>query len=194
MPQARLIDVNTAAIQYRRLILSSLASRNYAAVFGALYTLNAELPETYRIKISTNEYYEKTKGARLSVCTECAEEADYSNTIKMDVRTSLLEQTITGKEYNKIWLCPSCKKENKIQATKFIETVLQEPYYLACVYQPPERRQGVMDRNKYHSKVEEWAWLFLGEIEHAIAIWRENYKPKSFENDETDYDGGEEFD
>lgn len=195
MPQARLIDVNTAAIQYRRLIISSLASQNYASIFGALYTLNAELPSepvNYRITISTKQYYEKTKGMKIAVCTECSEETDFDNTIKREVMTSYLEQTITGNKYNRIWECPHCKKDCKITRTQFFDQVLQEPHFLQVVPHPPERRQGVMDRNKYHGEVEKWAWLFLGEIEQSIALWRQNYKPKDGMEDDIDFDGGEE--
>jgi len=71
MPQARLPDINTAYITYRREVLVSLKSKNYTSCIGALYALNGLLPEKYRVTISNLAYAEKTEQDLLVICRHC---------------------------------------------------------------------------------------------------------------------------
>ena len=62
MPTQRLIDINTAAITYRRECLTALSKHLYTDCVGAIITLNAMLPaddgeHKYRIIFDDDEYY-----------------------------------------------------------------------------------------------------------------------------------------
>ena len=68
MPQARLPDINTAFIVYRREAITSWKSQTYDACFGSLQTLNGLLPHDYRVMISDSEYYKEINKDMLFTC------------------------------------------------------------------------------------------------------------------------------
>lgn len=182
---------------YRREVLSSLNSRKYDDCFGALNALNGLLPSKYRVIISTDKYALKTKEAIKAICTECEQEIDYSTVSVLEVLCPLLTQAISGQKTERIWVCPSCKAENKVTQTQLIKESLQEPYFLKVVPNPPERKDGLVDRTNYHAKVSQWVWLTLGEVEAQMAQFRDDNWHKGDEMFEADNDvieGGEEFD
>src|SRR3990172_5161010 len=88
--ESRLMDVNTSAIKRRNEVSAGLDSHNFTKVLGALYALNALLPERYeddgrqkyRITISDSLYAKFTKHKVMITCKFCTEEYDFE-TIKV---------------------------------------------------------------------------------------------------------------
>jgi hypothetical protein len=171
--QAYLPDINTAYISYRGEAIRSIKSEHYDSAFGALYSLNALLPEEYKVKISSIEYEEATKQDLKTICNNCKEKIDYKQIKVFDLLLPLLNNMITGKTYERVWLCPLCKNSNKLEKTEFIQEVLQEPCLLKCVPKPPERKDGLLDRNSYDRKVTRWLWNMLSELEGRMSAFRE---------------------
>lgn len=194
MPQSRLPDINTAFITYRRQVLSGLNSLNYDLTFGALYALNGLLPEKYRVTISTLEYEQKTRKDVFAICNGCKAQIDYKTIQVYTLLLKPIEQFIEQVEDEKAWDCNKCGYTNRLQQTEMIQTTLKEPYFLKVVPKPPMRKDGVMDRTKYHQKVKEWALTFLTELEERMAQFRDDNWQKGSESDIIQIEGDEQDD
>lgn len=197
MPQARLPDINTAFITYRREVLLNLKSERYSSVFGSLFALNALLPEKYRIEISTPKYDAaiRDKEKMLAVCKSCTEQVERSMIKPLVVIQPFTRYIITEPTTEKIWFCPKCNAENLLSDTHFIQTVLKEPSFHGVVPSPVQRHEGLMARSAYHKTITSWVWLFLDELEEKMALFRDDNwtKTDSFDQD-YDFEGGEEED
>ena len=207
--QAQLPDLNTAWIMDKREFLNSIKNRNYTAVFGSLYAINAALPKDYQITISDQEYYQKTIHDIKVICPNCALNCDHCDTGKgecqaemqrskikiFEVLKNSLIATISDKKTEKVWKCEKCHKTNKLAQTTMIREILPQPSFLQVVPNPPARSGSLIDRNDYHRKVEKWAYLFYDELAYQMSKYRIEYKPKDSENiDEVVSDGGETLD
>lgn len=186
--QAYLPDINTAYISYRGEAIRSIKSEHYDSAFGAVYAINAILPEDYRVRISTIEYLEATKEDLEAICSQCKELSNIKSIKIFDKYLSSLIQMITSKDTEKFWLCPHCKKENSISKTDFIRSVLEEPHLLKIVPRPPERKDGLMDRLKYDKQISAWLWNMLSELEGRMSKLREDNWNKGSENDDFEVD------
>ena len=114
MVQARLPDINTEMIMYRREAMSSLASRKYDSMFGAAYGLNACLPKDYQVRISNADYQNLIKQDIIAICPSCNTEHKYKDLHITNILVSQFLVLLTDKQYEKRWKCPSCKGTNKI--------------------------------------------------------------------------------
>ena len=204
MPQSRLIDVNTSAIKRRNEVSAGLDSRNYDKVFGALYSLNALLPDypledgrqKYRITISDYLYKLFTQHKISITCMGCKKESDFKNIKVFELIPEMLEGLISQSKKDKVWLCPKCKKCNKLSESEMSETIPKEPYFIRVVPKPPKRSDGIDDRGDYDRKMIQWAWTFVQEWEASMAQFRDDNWQKSDQVflPDNDIDGGEEND
>lgn len=182
MPTARLVDINTAAITYRTKILMALDKRKYRNCIGGIIALNSLLPEddtedetkNYRIRINSEEYYEKINEKDTIVCPSCDKEISYESVQVFPINTSLIDRVITDKKEKDIWICPKCKKENDVDRSRLIVSTLQKPYYLRVVPDPPRNDHGLLSKLDFHHKMEEWVWMCLGYIEEGFTRFRDD--------------------
>ena len=137
-------------------------------------TLNGLLPDKYRVIISTDQFNEKTKQGIFALCIGCEKEIDYSTVEPFEVICTFLESAITMQKTKTIWMCPECKTENQVNHERMIKTKLQEPYFLRVVPNPPERKDGLIDRTNYHGLVSKWVWMAIGELEAQMAQFRDD--------------------
>ena len=166
---------------HTREILMNLKSKNYTMCFGSLYTLNGLLPEKYQVKVSTIEYKKLTRTALTAICKFCEKPTDY-NTLKVyKVLLPIITRTLSGTDYDKVWNCSNCQKMNKLEHTKVLQNVLQEPYFLQVVPKAPERHDGILDRSTFDIKIRQWILQFLSEISHQMGKYRQEYVPKGGE-------------
>lgn len=203
MPQARLPDINAAFTKHRNEVIGSIRSQSYDNVFGALYALNALLPEEpiveetgnpkYRVVVSDIDYRNLTKPTVKCRCYHCSRDSLYDDVKVFDMLLPLDLQTTIGKKYQKSWFCPLCNKVCKIRPDDFSESSVKEPSFIGVVPKPPRRQEGLMDRSSYHRKVTQWAWTMLDELENKMAQFRDDNwtKKDSFDGDEVDEDSGE---
>lgn len=200
MGQSLLIDVNTGFIKHRLTVLGGLLTGNTEAVIGSLNGMNALLPEAYRVTIDTDEYNARIRGSMVALCSHCkiSKEIDdgegKTKTVKVPtpidynqikVYNFLLSnniQFITGRKYDKFWICPKCKKDNRLSETEFEQTTLKEPHYLQVVPAPPVKSVGISDKMSFEIKFERWARKLEAELEASAARFRAEYKPRKGEN------------
>ncbi len=183
MPQARLPDINTAFVTYRREILNNLKSQKYSIVFGSLYSLNGLLPSKYRVQISTPVYestlHEKEK--LMAICKHCSVQTEVKNTNPVEVIQSFEHHYLMSQVRHKIWYCPGCMKANELGETKMVDQVLKKPFFLGVIPDAPQRHEGLMARNTYDMVISQWVWLFLNELEKLMADFRDDNWTKTDE-------------
>lgn len=174
MPQARLPDINTAFIVYRREAISSWKSEKYDSCLGSLQTLNGLLPEDYRVQISDDDYNSQVHKEMQLVCTKCDVKSEQHLVKIRKVLLPQLTKFISNNEEEEIWDCPKCGTEHRITQTLILKPELQEPYFLGIVPSPPVRREGMKDRTRFHIDFSRWFWLCLSEIEKKMADFRDD--------------------
>lgn len=179
MPTQRLIDINTAAITYRRECLQALKIKRYRTCIGSILSLNALLPaddgdHKYRIVIDSSIHYDAVKQNFIIICTDCEKECPYYHIEFFDVNLIKQDQIITGIEKERIWLCSKCNFENKLLTSKIIRSSLQKPYYLRTLPEPPKSKQGLLSKLQFNRDMEDWVWLCLNAIEDGFARFRDD--------------------
>lgn len=189
-------------------MIEGLGSMNWDKVFGSLYSWNALLPRNtmedskgnqvykYRIYINSKQYNDLTAVQSEAQCNYCEKWTDYLKIKIFKLINSLIDQMLIKSKTSNVWICPKCKKSNKIKDTLVAETKLKEPYFLGVVPSPPSRKDGLQDRGQYARAVKQWAWNFINELEEKSTAFREDYKENNatFEDYEMGDGGGEEED
>lgn len=190
MPQSALPDLNTKFIIYTREAINGWKNRNYDSAIGSLYAFNGLLPDIepgkYRVVVDDNEYKKKTKEQFLADCPYCKAKIDYEKIKINKIYFGLTSRLLSGQDYEKIWICPECKKENNMKETNFTHQHLPDPLFLHIVPKPPTRKDGIIDRSQFHSKFTVWFWTFIGELESQAARFRQDYKPRDEESEMLD--------
>jgi len=198
------MDVNTSAIKRRNEVSAGLDSHNYDKVFGALYCLNALLPEQheedgrqkYRITISDTLYEKFTKHVIIITCKQCQTETNFETIKVFELTPPMFIGFIAGSKTDKVWICPKCKKDNKLIDSDMLESIPKEPYFVRVMPKPPARQDGMQGRSSYDRKVTQWTWTFMQEWEASMAQFRDDNWQKSDQVflPQEDIDGGEEDD
>ncbi len=194
MPQARLPDINTAFVMYRREAITNYKSKNYSLCIGSIYALNALLPDKYRVKISDIEYEKKTQKKLLLPCPKCLEQFDFNEIPKVKIIVPTIEQFLTTNETTEIWKCPKCDVTNPFDRNELIKQIPQEPFFIHVVPHPPTQKDGLISRNRFFRKFSVWYWMILNELEERMAQFRDDnwQKESDYYEDEAILDGGEE--
>jgi len=174
MPQARLPDINTQYIKYTNEAISSWKGKSYDSAIGSLNALNGLMPEEYRISINTPEYEAQTYFDIKAECKHCKEEIERHTIEPFDLVNSFLTRLISGSNTDKVWICPKCKATNRLLDTTMTKPKLKEPYFIKVVPQPPQRKDGLLDRTRFHNKFSVWFWTCLGEISAEMARFRDD--------------------
>jgi len=192
MPQARLPDVNTAFITYRREAIVSLKSFDYRGCWGSLSCINALLPQKYRVVLDNILFKEKSKVSLTFCCEICKTESDESCIDIFDYHFTVLESLTTDEKTILVWNCPECTAMNRLSDTKIKKDMLAQPSYLQTVPSPPERKNGLLGRATYRKEFSAWAWNFLEELEEKMAQFRDDNWSKEGEFKGDDIDTSEE--
>lgn len=174
MPQARLPDVNTAFITYRGIAIRSLQSHKYLDCLGALKSINAMLPEKYRVELNNDKFDEDSKINLHYVCGSCDKNIDGKFVIPFDYYLDSIDSLITNKVKIKVWKCPECNKLSGLSNTRIIQNMLPQPSYLQVVPLPPTRKGGLMGRTQFRHEFGVWAWNMINELEKSMAQFRDD--------------------
>lgn len=193
MPTQRLIDINTAAITYRRECLTALREKRYPDCIGSIKTLNAELPANdgdhkYRIVFDTHSYNTKVNQHFLIVCKKCEEEHEYASVTFYDMNLPTQDSIVSGITKQTFWHCPKCKTENILTESEIIRSALEKPFYLRVVPEPPTISNGLISKLEFHKKMVEWVWLCLNSLEDGFARFRDDNWNKIQEDEYLDID------
>lgn len=175
---------------------TAIKTENFPEVFGSLFSINALLPDEYRIEISDTKYKEEINKQGISiVCKNCKKNCDHCKTGKGEckaesrreeikvktIEMSDLLKTLTSQKEEKVWECPRCKSNNILSQSKRINNILPDPCYLKVIPNPPNRKDGILHRRTYKKDIEKWALQFFNELQHQMSLFRLNYKPKDQE-------------
>lgn len=179
MRSAALPDLNTGYNTYRKQILMSLSSGNYDLALGYLYSLNAILPDDYKIEISSIKYNElKNKETIVANCKFCKNPCEHKDMKVNEVLLSSSASMLTGLKFEKMWSCPKCHKDNRLSTTDFEHQILPKPHYLKVLPNPPEKKNGLVESLEYNKIMKSWIQTFAIELEHAMSKYRLEYVPK----------------
>jgi len=192
MPQARLPDINTQYIKFTNEAVNSWKSENYEACLGSLFTLNALMPEKYRVVISNQEHKKLTNEQLWNICTKCKHENKHEDIKYYQLMMPYIDSVLTKTKYQEMWRCTECKKENILLKSDMVQDKPKDPSYFKVVPEPPSQKDGIMDRRKYSTKFTLWFWTCLGEIESQMATFRDDNWTKNELYQDLDYDGSEE--
>ena len=174
MPQSRLPDINSAFIRYRSEAIHALQTKNWSAMHGALNGINSLLPVEYQVVISTQDHEQLAKTEITYACGSCSEAIDKSDVQVFELMPDSMQSLLHGRTFNKVWNCIKCNSTNMLNTTAISQTMLQNPTYLGIVPDPPERKNGLMDRMKFNIEIERWGWLLLNEEEFKMAKFRDD--------------------
>lgn len=192
MPQARLPDVNTAFIMYRREAIVSLKSFDHRGSWGALNCINALLPDKYRVVLDNDRFKDETRITFIYCCGKCNEQTDKKDIDIYDKFLNSLEILTSDKTTIEVWKCPKCYYINNRIDTNIIKDELGHPSFLHTIPLPPKRKNGLLGRAKYRKEFTAWAWNFLYELEERMAQFRDDNWSKESEYKESDVDTSEE--
>ena len=164
--------------------IANLASEKYGQCTTALYAINALLPEEYRVKISNEEFEKYTKQYPIYACFRCKLESKHISVFERI--TPLIEGILFGRPHDEFWTCPRCFIDNRLSQTDITQEVLDKPYFIKVVPDPPNRKDGLMDRTNFHNKFIKWAETLLIELESQLSKFRSDNWTKGGDDFETD--------
>lgn len=180
MPQARLPDINTAFIRYRSEVLVGMKKGDWDSMHGSLNGINGLLPQEYQVKISDVKYYEMVKEDIEYECNSCKNnDGTPSNIPKEQIEVftlypNAMQQLLFRGQKEQVWICPKCNKVQRLKDTNVVITKLENPYFLGVVPEPPNKKEGLMDKLTFEKKVVSWGWQMLNELEHKMALFRDD--------------------
>ena len=180
MPQARLPDINTAFIKYRNEVIAAIKRKDYDNMHGSLNGINGLLPTEYQVIISNTKYEELTRTDIQYLCKTCtANNKEPVEIPKESIRVfelypSAMQGLLYGGIKEQVWNCPKCRTTHRLKETNISVTKLQDPYFIGVVPDPPNKKEGLMDKLIFDKKVVAWAWQMLNELEHKMAKFRDD--------------------
>ncbi len=157
--------------------------------------MNACLPHEYQVDVSSTRYREATKTNLIVLCKHCLKEFKRTDLKILNVATNFLESIFTSSSRIKRWVCTGCHKENRLSKSKMVQEKSQNPQFFRVVPDPPQRQNGLSDRNSYHGETENWIWKTLAEIDYQAAKYRtDNWNKEETDPDEDDVQSSEDLD
>lgn len=184
--QASLPDLNTQFIKNKNKAISAADNKEWTTAIGAVYSINALLPDDFQITVSTIKYLSELQTSIVGVCEHCDQEIEnFDHVPKLELILSQTERMVIGSKSSTVWDCPNCKKMNYLDGTKTKIMKKQEPFYSKTIPKPPEFKHGFGGRVRYDQDMLNWFWNSINEIDHAMMEYRRSYKGK----DEIDESG-----
>jgi len=190
-------DISGRFNQWTAYANSQHEKRNYLGASAGLMNMNALLDEDHRVTVDTKQYNKQMNNDTLYCCNYCNmelkekvnsgeenERYEYRNVKRevsssdvkvFDLRTLLIEDILTSKKSNKVWVCPHCQKQNKLLETDIIIPQREMPFYLGIVPESPKLHSGLQNRLGFHDGYSKWFHNFSEELEHALMIYRVDY-------------------
>ena len=178
--QSRLPDINTAFIKYRNEVIGAIKRLDFNQMHGSLNAINGMLPDQYQVTISTAKYEDLTRTDIQYLCKTCTANSKEPVEIpKESIRVfelypNAMQGLLYGGIKDQVWVCPKCLTTHRLKETDISVTKLQDPYFIGVVPNPPNRKQGLMDKLTFNDKTVAWGWQMLNELEHKMAKFRDD--------------------
>ena len=179
MPQSQLPDLNTIWLKWTDYCNNCLMHKDFEGAISAVYHLNAVFDQENRIEINTTKYKQLTTTRSMVKCPYCTNEIPRKDIKFFDLLLPIVEQVIRKSKTAKVWSCPDCHKNNRVDQTEFIQEVFSSPRYNSVIPEPPEPKNavGVFGKRKFEADSKNWIRLALDEISHNLGIERRDYVP-----------------
>ena len=159
---------------------------NYSLASTELGAINSLLPEDYKVKEDSEEYYRIIKSQDVLVCDNCEKESEYSEVIFYYKAVELKLQLLYSIEKIEVWECPVCKETIPKEGSKRILREKQKPFYTGCMPQVPKVAH-FGNRLQYRHQFEKWFDIALNELESKIGLYRTDYA-KQQDGDAADFE------
>ena len=178
--QSRLPDINTAFIKYRNEVIGAIKRLDFNQMHGSLNAINGMLPDQYQVTISTAKYEDLTRTDIQYLCKTCTANSKEPVEIpKESIRVfelypNAMQGLLYGGIKEQVWNCPNCHTTHILKETEISVTKLQDPYFIGVVPNPPNRKQGLMDKLTFNDRTVAWGWQMLNELEHKMAKFRDD--------------------
>ena len=155
--------------------INKLDDKDYIAAEFGLHNINSLLTEDYLIRIDTDAYNKELKTETLYLCKKCEKEFQRNTIQVFDIILRARDQIVFGKKTDKVWFCPECKEQNKIDDTIMIRDKLENPYYRKLIPESPKPKIGIVDKYKYPKEFRNWFFNYLKELQHQLSLYRIEY-------------------
>lgn len=183
---------------FKNKALNYLDVGNFNGAYSALDNLNRCLGDEYHVIISDEKYHDAIDQETVYLCNHCTmqeerivnegeeDEKTKTFTVKtrikiskvriIDLLLSQIESVILNKKTERVWFCPECRKENKMDDTTQLIPKREQPIALKVVPNSPIRPLGIEGRTIFSTKFEAWFHNFLGEITSQEVLYRVEWK------------------
>ena len=172
--QAKLPDINSAIVRHRTGCLVAAAQLNYSLAATEIGAINALLPEDYKVKEDSEEYYNIIKNQDVMVCNYCEKETDFSGLVFYNKAPELTVQLLYKIESISMWNCPHCFKQNPKEGSTRKIRVIQNPFYTGYMPYPPKKAMFGNEK-EYKKQFDKWFDIALNELECKIGLYRTDY-------------------
>lgn len=192
--QAKLPDINAAIVRYRSQALESVKTGDYDMAVSSINFINADLPEDYKVQVSTSLYNSIVEDRKIIACDYCTSkefvlkdgkltptgkyiptECSLSEITQFDLELDWLEQILSGQKTKRVWNCTKCNKLNDMDVSKIKIKKYQAPFYLKIMPEAPRRKRGIQGRSSYDNDFKKWFDTAMSEIESQISKYRAEY-------------------
>lgn len=192
--QAKLPDVNAAIVRYRSKALEAVGDKEYDMAVSCINFINADLPEDFKVQVSTDLYNSIVEDRKIIPCEHCTSkenilkdgkltptgkyiptECSLTEINQYDLELDWLEQILSGQKVKRVWNCTKCGKLNDMDVTKIKIKKYQAPFYLKIMPEAPRRKRGIQGRSSYDNDFKKWFDIAMSEIESQISKYRTEY-------------------
>lgn len=192
--QAKLPDVNAAIVRYRSKALEAVENKEYEMAVSCINFINADLPEDFKVTVSTDMYNSIVQDIKIIPCEHCTSketilkdgklvatgkyiptECSMTEITQFDLEVDWLEQILIGKKTKPVWNCTKCGKINDMDISKIRIKKYQAPFYLKIMPEAPRRKRGIQGRSSYDNEFKKWFDIAMSEIESQISKYRTEY-------------------
>lgn len=192
--QAKLPDVNAAIVRYRSQALDAVKTGDYDMAVSCINFINADLPEDFKVTVSTELYNSIVEDRKTVPCNYCKSyeiilkdgkpektdkliptQCSITEIQQYDLEMDWLEQILSNKKTKRMWLCTKCGKANEMDVTKIKVIKYQEPFYLKIMPSAPRRKRGIQQKASYDNQFKRWFDIAMSEIESQISRYRTEY-------------------
>jgi len=187
MVQAKLPDLNNYWIKYHDSGMFNIMRANYQASIASIYSMNALLPDEYRLSVDTSKYTELTHSILIAVCSHCNTQTPRTEIKVFDLIVPLVFQVVRETKTIEVWYCSKCKESNELVNTKYIQNENAQPFYYKVIPEPPIISDGLNRRDKGRS-VTTWFYNALEELDHQLGLYRKEYEPEGERDDVTEFE------
>ena len=192
--QAKLPDVNAAIVRYRSKALEAVETKDYDMAVSCINFINADLPEEFKVQVSTELYSSIVEDRKIIPCEHCTSketilkdgkltttgkyiptECSMTEITQYDLEMDWLESILSGQKTKRVWNCTKCGKSNDMDVSKIKIKKYKAPFYLKIMPDAPRRKRGIQGRSSYDNEFKKWFDIAMSEIESQISKYRTEY-------------------